>query len=463
MAEDGDTRLVDEILLVISHTSQGSSWVRRHISPFICQMLSTWDSDVRVRTAVHALSYVEDAWFHNADKSTFVNLWMMAASYLEYTPETGQSVVEVLLRMACVYHWRPHITKEAWRWLKRRPELPPVCRARSLCCNDLGAISKVESLKDIEILKGYLIVVWSEWDWLAPWVCSYMCAVIRKRFRGERKKGHREELRDRLLHIQKQLDLGLDHLRSQGSEMPGDYLQPTKEAYEALLETISEVELLQISRESSPDRDSTPDRENTLSYYESTPSYYESTPRYRRRASRSPRLILPSNSNAFSHDVIPRYSRRDSRSPETILLSRRSTSPSPQRIFHSRRRASRSPETILRSRRSASRSPEIILQSRRSASLPPERILRSRRSTFRSPEGILRSRRRARRSPERIVYSLRRASRSPERIMYSLRRASRSPERVLYSRRGTSRSLESTDEDTDSRALRMVYHVYHPH
>ena len=75
-----------------------------------------------------------------------------------------------------------------------------------------------------------------------------MCAVIRKRFRGEREKGHRDELCERLVHIEKQLDLGLDHLRKQGSEMSAAYFEPMKEAYEALSETLSEVESLQISR-----------------------------------------------------------------------------------------------------------------------------------------------------------------------------------------------------------------------
>ena len=255
MAVGDDTRLLDEILLAVRRSSQGSSWVRRCIGPFIDQGFSRSVSGVNLRITVCALPYLEDTWFHAADKYTFVQRLVSAASRLEYTPEIGRSMVEVLLRMACVYHWRSHITREAWRWLERRPQLPPVCRARSLCCNDLGAISKVESLEGIEILKGYLIVVWSEWDWLAPWVCSYMCAVIRKRFGGERKRGHRDELRDRLVHIQKQLDLGLDHLRELGSEMTATCFQPTKEAYEALMETLSEVESLQIPHESTADQD----------------------------------------------------------------------------------------------------------------------------------------------------------------------------------------------------------------
>ena len=241
-AEGGDTRLLDGmILLAVRRSPQDSSWARRYISPLIDGTF-WWGYDVHIQTAVYALPCVEDAWFHTTDKRNFVRRWILAASQLEYTQKIGQCVVEVLLRMVCAYQWRPHIAWEAWRWLSGRPQLPPVCPARSLCCNDLGAISKVESLEDIEILKDYLVVVWSEWDWLAPWVCSYMCAVIRKHFGGERMKGYRDELRGRLLHIQKQLDLGLDHLRKQGSKMPATYFQPTKEAYEALLETLSEVE-----------------------------------------------------------------------------------------------------------------------------------------------------------------------------------------------------------------------------
>ena len=344
-AEDGDTRLLDEILPAISRTSQGSSWVRRHISSLIDAIFSSFESDesdeseASVRIAMRALPYVEDAWFHDEDKYAFVDLWTTAASFLEYTPEIGQSVVEVLLRMACAYQWRPNITWAAWVWLKKRPQLPPVCRARSLCCNDLGAISKVESLKDTKILRDYLIVVWSEWDWLAPWVCSYMCAVIRKYFGGERKKGHRNKLRDRLVHIKKQLDLGLDHLRNQGSEMPAAYLQPTKEAYEALLETLSEVESLRISRESSPDREDTPsdrefthpdhefthpdhefihpDHENTLSYSESTPRSRRSAPRSRRSAPRS-RRSAPRSPERIPRSLESADEDTDSRVPRMV-------------------------------------------------------------------------------------------------------------------------------------------------
>lgn len=256
-AEGGDPSLLDEILLAVRRFPQEIGWVRSSIGPMVYETLSGWDSGLPTRAVLCALPYLEHTWFHIEDKEDFIDNWLSAAARLEYTQEIGRNVVEVLLRMASVYQWRLHITLEAWRWLKKRPQLPPVCLARSSCCKDLGGVSAVKSLNDPELLKEYLVVVWSEWDWLAPWVCSYMCTAVRESFGGEEMQVHRDELRGRLLTIQKRLDLGLGNLRKEGSEMPDDYFQSTKEAYEGLLETLSEMEAPPISRDSGfQDQDS---------------------------------------------------------------------------------------------------------------------------------------------------------------------------------------------------------------
>jgi hypothetical protein len=201
------------------------------------------DSEVRKEAVVRALPCLEGAWFHTEEKARFVERWLSTTTNIRYTQEIGQSVVEVLLRMACVHDWRRHLPAAAWVWLERRPTLPPVCWARALCCNDLGAISVLRH-KNVELLTAYLIVVWSEWDWLPPWVCSHMCSVIREVFGGQKMRGHRDDLRRRLQHIQGQFDHGLDHLWDQGSKMLAPHFQPTKEAYEELMKTLSDVERL---------------------------------------------------------------------------------------------------------------------------------------------------------------------------------------------------------------------------
>ena len=242
IAEDGDARLLDEFLLAGRRFPQNSNWVRHRIGPVIRRMLSEENSEVCKQAIVRALPCLEGAWFHVEDKARFVERWLSAAASLKYTQEIGQAVVEVLLRMVCSYEWRRHVTPAAWNWLKRRPQLPPVSWARQGCCSNPSAISEIQALNNPELLTAYLIVVWSEWDWLAPWVCDYMCTVIRKNFGGEGMKGHREELHRRLSSVQEQLDLGLGPLREHGSKMSGDHFEPTKETYGALMKTLQEME-----------------------------------------------------------------------------------------------------------------------------------------------------------------------------------------------------------------------------
>lgn len=239
-AEGGDTSLLDGVLLAARRFPRGSKWIRDYIGPIISETLSKSSSTKRKQIIVCALPYLEDAWFDIEEKKGFVDRWLSAAR-LKYSPEIGRSVVEVLLRMASVRQWQPHITQEAWTWLKRRPQLPPVCRGRSSCCTSAAAVSAVRSLNSPELLKEYLVTVWSEWDWPIPWVRDYMHTTVTESFGGEEMKGHREELCNRLRTIRDRFELGLDHLQKEGLEMSADEFQSTKEAYKELLGTLEEM------------------------------------------------------------------------------------------------------------------------------------------------------------------------------------------------------------------------------
>jgi hypothetical protein len=72
----------------------------------------------------------------------------------------------------------------------------------------------VRELKDIEILKSYFLLIWSEWR--SPALnrpSSEMKISIRDDFGGIGAEHHRKELVDRLDHILGQLDQGLGHFR----------------------------------------------------------------------------------------------------------------------------------------------------------------------------------------------------------------------------------------------------------
>ena len=70
-------------------------------------------------------------------------------------------------------------------------------------------IQQVRELKDIEILKSYLLVVWSEWDSLLDSGFPMMCECIREDFSGVEANSHRAELAQRLNHVIGQLDGGV--------------------------------------------------------------------------------------------------------------------------------------------------------------------------------------------------------------------------------------------------------------
>src|ERR1700753_3916763 len=89
--------------------------------------------------------------------------WGAATSAVPYTKELGKRVVDALLGIAFVDCLRPHIPVTAWAWLKRLPLLPRSCRGRTNGTTS-DIVHHVRGLGDIEILKSYFLLIWSEWN-----------------------------------------------------------------------------------------------------------------------------------------------------------------------------------------------------------------------------------------------------------------------------------------------------------
>ena len=144
--------------------------------------------------------------------------------------KAGQDVVDLLLQIASVHSLLPHIPIEIWAWLKERPSLPPVSRGR--CLGTARAIiCRIRDLGDIEILKSYFLVVWSEWDFLYPDGIEEMEISIREDFGGIEMKWHRKDLIVRLDCVLEQLE-----------DTRHDEVQYKKEQYGGLKEVLLEVD-----------------------------------------------------------------------------------------------------------------------------------------------------------------------------------------------------------------------------
>jgi len=119
--------------------------------------------------------------------------WAAAALAVPYTEEVCQRVVDALLQISSVGDLNPHISVDLWAWLKRQSSLPPVCSRRS-AGTTYEAVRKVRELGNVEILKSYLLLVWSEWVFIPPSGFTEMRTSIREDLAGIGMGRHREIL-----------------------------------------------------------------------------------------------------------------------------------------------------------------------------------------------------------------------------------------------------------------------------
>ena len=89
----------------------------------------------------------------------------------------------------------------------------------------------IRSLKDIEILKSYLLLVWSEWDCLYMADFDEMCNLICEDFSGIEMCSDRADLVERLDQVFGQLNRGLEYLRQDKPGFGERGLQHRREQY----------------------------------------------------------------------------------------------------------------------------------------------------------------------------------------------------------------------------------------
>ena len=181
-------------------------------------------------------------WRSLGDHKDLVHRWAVAASTVPYTEVVGQSVVDTLLHIASIDSLRPHIPVSIWAWLEKPPSLPPVCLGRSSGTKG-DVVRHVRSLGDIEILKSYFLLVWSEWGTIRQdGGLTEMQISIREDFSGIGMGSHREDLIKRLDYILEQLDRGLGYFEPHAPIIYEQDIRRVKEQYTELKEALLEVD-----------------------------------------------------------------------------------------------------------------------------------------------------------------------------------------------------------------------------
>ena len=231
LEQDGQQSMAEAILRVLFVPNPPkSAW--EHVGPHIVRLLGK----SRTPSLHHAIPFIfpDILWDDGLRDGNTVVGWDAAALADPYTERAGQDVVNLLLQIAYVDSLRPHIPLDIWAWLKMRPSLPPMCKGR-LRGTAPGIVRHIRGLEDIEILKSYFIVVWSEWDSLYPTGLDEMEILIREDFGRTGMGRHRKDLIEHLDHV-------LGQLERRSPQIPQGRVQRRKEQYGRLRAVLVEVE-----------------------------------------------------------------------------------------------------------------------------------------------------------------------------------------------------------------------------
>ena len=182
------------------------------------------------------------------DREDLVQKWAEATFEVPSSEEVSQSVVDTLLQIVSMSNLLPHITIGVWSRLTEQPYLPPVCMGRSFGTQP-HVLEAVRRLEDIEILKSYLILTWSEWD---TFDSSHEICALAEDFGGVGVGHHRADLIQQLDHVLGQLDAGLEYLVQHNPHYREDFFQSMKYQYQRLRETLLETDIIATTSVSNP-------------------------------------------------------------------------------------------------------------------------------------------------------------------------------------------------------------------
>ena len=228
--------MILDVLLRAANASRSYAFLWYCIQPFMKTLLND-ASDVSLkRVAILASPYIP---WRSWEFQVLIQAWVKPASAIPKEKEVASSVVDTLLRIACFGLLLPDNRGDVFSWLTLRPSLPPICIGRRLGSHR-AVMNQVRELGDIEILKSYFLLVWSEWDPLRGFGFRMMCESIRKDFTGVEANPHRAELVQRLDHVIGQLDRGLAYLQRERPELKEENLQKRKDQYETLRKILRE-------------------------------------------------------------------------------------------------------------------------------------------------------------------------------------------------------------------------------
>ena len=240
---DGQPKVLNTLLHAVGASRvSGFSW--HHVDDFTHALLR----EATPRAIILVSPHIPWRWL--VVKEGFIQLWVAAASTVQYTEEVPQRMLDTLSRIASEGELSRHITVGVLSLLTKWPSLPPVLLGGG--SSYLYVIKAVRGLGDVEVLKSYLLLAWSEWDMRWGEGFKEICASIREDFSRVGMGHHRADLFQRLDQILGPPGRELEYLQQHNPALAKYEVREMKRWYGKLRDTLLKTNIKAIFRTSDP-------------------------------------------------------------------------------------------------------------------------------------------------------------------------------------------------------------------
>ena len=194
LEQNGQQVMVDAIFRA-ARASNSAKFMWHHIMRYTSRLFETRSPSSLNRVILLVSPHAP--WRDTLNNAIAVSRWARAASTIAYTEEVCQSIIEALFQISYIDILRPHIPIEMWGWVKRHPSLASTYKGKLKEVNP-RTIAYVHRLGDIEILKSYLLLTWTQDGALHSNTLHELESLIRKEFSGIEMEHHRKDLIEQL-------------------------------------------------------------------------------------------------------------------------------------------------------------------------------------------------------------------------------------------------------------------------
>ena len=240
LEEIGQPGMIDAILRAAkaldSSAPNAGKFMWSRVVPYISRLFEERSPTSMNRVIALISPYVP--WDGALNNKVAVARWAAAAKAIPYSDDVGSSVVDALFQIATIDFLQARIPKDIWEWMKKQPPLPPMCYG-VLRGGYEGTFYYIRRTGDLDLLKSYFLIRWTERYTLDSDDMRVIEMSIREDFSGAATAKHREDFMKHLDFVIGRFDRSLGLVEEEDQRAP---YEKAKGRYKKLKDILVEVD-----------------------------------------------------------------------------------------------------------------------------------------------------------------------------------------------------------------------------